>query len=500
MSTPYPVKLPPGMYANGTPYEAKGRWRTGNLVRWVEGRLRPVGGWSRLTPAPMDGVPRGLHAWSGLQAQRRVGIGTNTKLYAFDQNSLFDITPVGFVPGREVSIYGLGYGANLYGREAYGTVRSGSGLVLDASTWQLDNFGDLLVACATSDGKIYQWPNPANPAIPCPNSPTGCRGVFVTDERFLVAIGAGGDPRRIAWASQETIDTWAAATGNSAGGFNLQSNGIAVSSLKLPGQTLIFTTTDVHSFRFVGAPFFYGRERVGSSCGIVGPNAKASIDSRAVWMSYNNFYIYDGSVQALPCDVWDAVFPNFNVLQGAQVYGGTNADFGEVWFFYPSANSTVCDSYVVWNYKYNYWFTGQMQRSAWVDREVWPNPLAADEGGHLWQHETGWLDNGQTRVPNVYVTSGPIELGNGEQFLDVDQAIPATTTPTSLQVSFGLQRTPDDSTFGTTAGPYPLGARGDGYVDMRFSARQATMTVQATADTDWTFGPIRLMAETGSER
>lgn len=45
-----PIKIPAGFYRNATQYQAKNRWYTGNLVRFSEGRLRPIGGWQRLAP------------------------------------------------------------------------------------------------------------------------------------------------------------------------------------------------------------------------------------------------------------------------------------------------------------------------------------------------------------------------------------------------------------------------------------------------------------------
>src|SRR5256885_15399957 len=214
METLVAVTLPPGFYANGTVYQAKSRWFRGHLIRWVDGALRPVGGWTTaLTVAgaafQATGVPLCALAWRKNDSTAWIAVGTHTKLEAYSNGVLTDITPAGIVAGQVDGSASAGfgaYGAGNYGAGVYGGAGA-AGTISDADTWSLDNFGEVLLACLTSDGKIYNS-TPTTQATQVTNSPTGCRAVVVTPERFVFALGAGSDPRLVQWASQQTLTTW----------------------------------------------------------------------------------------------------------------------------------------------------------------------------------------------------------------------------------------------------------------------------------------------------
>ncbi|ANN76813.1 hypothetical protein BAU07_06520 [Bordetella flabilis] len=496
-----PLDIPPGVYRNGTEYEAKGRWRDVNLIRWYNGRLRPVGGWQRMTKVPLAGIPRALLTWRDLREVRHAAIGTDSKLYVNEGGESTDITPANLAPGRPDSVYGLGFGASKYGKEAYGTERSSSGLILDATVWALDNFGQFLIACSPADGRIFLWnPTTTGPAtVIHATAPTECRSVFVTDENFVVAIGANGDPSDVVWCSQGDYTVWTPQATNSAGELRLRTNGLSQSGRRMTGESLIFTDTDVHAMRYIGPPLIYGIERIGSNCGVVGPRAHAATLDFCVWMSNLNFFIYDGNVRAIPCDVQEYVFDDLNLMQGAKVQAGINSQYSEVWWFYPSAKSLENDRYVIWNYRENHWSIGQLSRTAWTDREAWPFPIAAAPDGNVYQHEQGWTDAGLTRVGTIYAQSGPLDFGSGKMTMDVSQAIPDTNVggPDSVQYSFDLGMTPTGQKL--MAGPYSQ-VRPDGYMDMRFSARQVKMRVDALQDVLFQVGTMRFDAQPGSGR
>jgi len=497
-----PIDLPPGVYKNGTEYEAKGRWRDVNLIRWYNGRLRPVGGWQRFSAQPVSGSPRALMTWRSNDATPRLAIGTPSHLYIHDGSLAYDISPSDLVPGRETGNIGLGYGADVYSKSTYGTPRTVSGLVLDATVWDLDTYGQNLIALSPADGRIFMWTPPntgARAAVIDPTAPTRNRGVIVTDERFVVALGANGDPRNITWCSQEDYTQWTATATNTAGSLQLNTNGVVMNARRMPGETLIFTDLDVHSMRFEGTPFVYGIQRVGSSCGLIGRKAHAATQNFCVWMGPRGFFLYDGVVRPLACDVQEHVFDNINPLQASKVIAGVNAQFSEIWWFYPSLNSNENDRYVVWNYVENWWSVGKLQRTAWSDRDVWPYPIAADANGVLYQHEQGWTDSGVTRVGQVYAESGPFDLGNGDNLLCAKQLLPDTNVGggASLAFTFKTRFTPTGAE--TTAGPY-LFTRPDGYVDVRFTGRQAKLRIEARTDALFQFGTLRVDGDPGGRR
>jgi hypothetical protein len=134
-----PLKLPPGIYRNGTEYQAAGRWYDANLVRWYENTLRPMGGWRKRSATQLTGTCRGLLAWRTNSNARYIVAGTQSKLYAMDENNVIkEITPTGIASGRADAISGTGYGYNTYGSFAYSVARPDTGSIATATTWSLD--------------------------------------------------------------------------------------------------------------------------------------------------------------------------------------------------------------------------------------------------------------------------------------------------------------------------------------------------------------------------
>lgn len=491
----YPIKLPPGVYRNGTEYQSQGRWYDANLVRFYEGTIRPVGGWAKENTSAFTGVCRGLFAWKSNDYTRRAIIGTNSKIYAFAGGSLVDITPAGFPAGRVDSVYQLGYGIASFGSGNYGVQRTGLGNVLEAATWSIDNFGELPVMCAPHEGSIYSWDlNNANDAAVVSGAPTNCRGVVVTAERFLVALGADGNPRKVQWADQESLTTWTPSSTNQAGDFDLQTSGTIMCGRRMRGATVIWTDADVHTMSYIGTPYVYSFDRVGSFCGVAGPNAVAAIDSQAFWMGTNGFFTYDGYVKPLPCDVQDYVFSDMNKVQAAKIYAGANTSFGEVWWFYPSANSTENNRYVVYNYRENHWTIGTLARTAWTGSGVFEAPLATSADGYLYDHETGWTADGTPLLTQRYLQSGPFQIGNGEQVICAQQLLPDEKTQGQTTISFKSRFTPNGME--QTFGPYTLVP----YTSVRFTARQADMLISGASDADWRVGIVRVQGVPGGER
>lgn len=499
-----PIDLPPGVFRNGTAYQSKGRWFDTNLVRWKNGQLQPVGGWQRIGQDPFEGKVRALHPWRDNAANRWMGIGTNEGLFVFNNDKFYEVTPTDqpFPIGRENSVYGLGFGASLYGKEAYGTERAATGLVLEAATWTLDNWGENLVACATHDGRLYEWVvdtiEPIGAAVVLSNAPTNCRGLIVSEERHLVALGAGGNPRKVAWSDQEDNNTWTPAATNAAGDLELVTAGLIECARRMPGQILIWTDVDVHVMRHIGQPFVYAIERAGEG-GIVGPNAHMAFGNTCVWMGDKGFWLYDGVVKPLESEVNDYIFSDINMFQSVKITAAHIADLGEIWWFYPSRSSVENDRYVIWNYRENHWSIGQLARTAWADAGAFSQPFGAGDDSYLYQHEQGFTDNGATRVGQVFARSSPIELGNGDQVLAVRQLIPdgCPNVPTCTEVEFDVRFTPMGAA--TTAGPFNF-SRPDGYSDARFTGRQVDLTVRATQDAPFRFGTLRLDGVLGSGR
>lgn len=483
-----PLKIPAGVFRNGTEYQSAGRYYDSNLVRWFEGTLRPLGGWRKRSSSQMTGSCRGLLTWRDNSGDRWIAAGTHSKLYAMNEaGTLKDITPSGFTSGSADAVSKLGYGYGTYGSFAYGVARPDLGSLTPATTWTMDTWGEYLVGCSDADGKLYEWQlgfSTPTLAAAITNAPTSCAAVMSTAERFIFALGASGNPRLVKWCDQENNTVWTASTTNQAGDFEIQTVGSLKCGKRVRGLNLLFTDVDVHASTYIGAPYVYSFEKVGSGCGVISSQAVAAIDTAAMWMSRSGFWIYDGYVKPLTSDVGDYVFKNINYTQASKIYAVHNSKYGEITWFYPSSQSTENDSYVTYNYREGHWAIGSMARTAGTDRGVFTNPLMVSSDGYIYEHEVGFDYGGAS----VYAETGPIEVGSGEAVMSVRQVIPDENTLGDVVVSFKTRMYPtsDESTFGPYTASQPT--------DVRFSAKQVKVRYTGNVLSDWRVGVTRLEA------
>lgn len=517
-----PVKFQPGQFLNGSEYQGKNRWRLAQLIRWRNRFATPIGGWKKVsmvvagTPVSfLTGAVRAMLTWRANNQARWAAMGTSQKLYAFDGGALSDITPAAFVTGNENASIGYGFGGGLYGAGTWGTARTGAGIALDPAFWSFDNWGEWLVAVANCDGRLFQWIPAGAIATAVTNAPTGCRSVVTTNERYVFALGASTtpdgitytvNPRNVSWCDQQNITVWLPTLTNTAGSIPLDTPGIIIRGTRFAQDVLIWTDQDLHRSQYLGPPLVYGFKKMGSGCGLIGPNAICQSTDMVVWMSQNGFYSYQGFVRALESDVGDFVFANINRDQQAKVCAGHNSTFNEMWWWYPSGTSTECDSYVVYNYVDNWWGAGKMARSAWADAQVWPKPLAAQPilnsdgttSGVIFQHEDGYLDDVATR--SVFLESAPIELGNGDTTTWIERCYQDTSGALGVaQLTLRTRLAPN--AVETTFGPYVLDdARG--YTDTRAIGRETVFRIDQMPNKDsyWHLGDFRLQISQSSRR
>ena len=488
-----PLNIPAGQYRNGTEYQSLGRWRDGNLIRFHEGSLRPVGGWRQRGSVDIAGVVRSMLAWEDNSNSRRLALGTHDKLFAMTaSNAVTDITPVGFTAGRVDATLSVGFGASTYGNQTYGTPRQDTSTLLPATTWSLDNWGEYLVGCTADDGNLYEWQlDSAEDAAQIANSPENCSALMVTEERSLFAFGAGGNPRKIAFSDREDNTVWTPLATNEAGDIEIQTSGTILRGLRTRGQALILTDQDAHTATYQGPPFVYGFERVGTSCGLIAANAAVAIDMGVVWMGARSFFTYSGgAVQELPSEVSDYVFSDFNTDQRSKVHALVNSRWSEIWWFYPSGASVECNRYVVYDYAQNVWSTGDIDRTAGVDSGAFRQPMWIAADGVLYEHEAGYSYSGAT----PFCESGPITLGTGDQVMSVQQFIPDERTLGDVTATFKTRFYPTATE--RSYGPFSMANP----TSMRFTGRQVRMRVDGNSAADWRVGVMRLDAVPGGRR
>ena len=489
-----PLDIPAGIYRNGTDFQSNGRWRDANLVRWVDNTMRPMGGWRTRSSNAANAQIRGMKTWVTNNNLRFIAGGTYNKLYAWNETGArYDITPTSFTAGRADAVAFTGFGGGLYGGYAYGIARPDTVRIQPATSWALDTWGEYLVGCTEDDGKLYEWQlNTSNPAAVIANAPTGNRSMVVTEERFLFALGAGGNPRKVQWCDREDNTTWSPAATNEAGDLELNTSGQIMKGVKVRGQTLILTSTDAHAANYIGPPYVYGIERVGTSCGLAANEAVAVVDAGAFWMGPHAFYSYTGSlVQEVPSDVADHVFNDINRAQISKAFAVTNSNYGEIFWFYPSAEATENDRYCVYNYIENTWYIGSLPRTAGVDRGAFRSPIWADASNYkIYEHDIGF-DYG-TLSP--FVESGPIVIGSGDTVVSVTEMIPDEKTQGDVNVTFKTRFYPNGTE--RDYGPFNMSTP----TSMRFTGRQFRMRINAVSLGDWRVGVNRLDIVSGGRR
>lgn len=513
MKTDYlQLKFPPGMSRPGTVYDARGRWYGGNLVRWFNGVMQAWGGWAALlygTGSVLDlGEPvRGMHAWRRNTGAPLLAIGTPTKLYIYGGSSLSDKTPGGFTTGAaDASQTSGAYGQGAYGVGLYGVGDPAIDSLTEANTWQMDNWHEDLVACAYSDGKIYLYDVSAGTCAALTNAPTSCEGVVVTPENFVVALGPSDVPRRLQWPDVDDPTVWTADVDNFAGQLDIRSEGRILAGRATSRETLIWTDVDVWAMRYIGGEFVYGAQQVGR-CSLISRRAMSTFNDKAVWMGERGFFIYDGESRPLPSDVADYVFNDINRTQASKIHAYSRSDFREVVWHYPSGTSIECDKYVVYNWEGNFFYVGNLDRTAGVDAGIFPYPIAADSDGVVYRHESGSLRFTLAAAATLdqYATtnqdsSHPMSSDTGAHQQGVGQSVRLSEAGYVTAVSFFLSKfgSPTGNavakiyatsgTHGTSAVPTGTALATSGNVDV------STLT-GSYALTEFTFSQLVLLSE-----
>lgn len=492
----------PGLYANRSRRGSKQRWVDGDLVRFRDGVPAQIGGWSRLTVGgvPISGRARSIIAWRpNNQNGRFAAIGTDAGAFLYDGDLLTSITPAGFVAGRGATVLGNGFGSDRFGVGTFGTERQSTGNLLDASNWSFAMFGETLLGCFSSDGIIYSFTANEDAALAPVIGAPSARAICVTNERHAFAFGVNGNPGQVAWSDREDFRTWESTATNRAGGYDLQVRSPFQCGHQVRGQVLGWTETEVFSFAPLSNALVYDRDKISTEAGCVGPQAVAVVTDNsgesAYWMGRTNFFVYEGYVRVLPCELHDYVFGDVNLLQGAKFQACTNTAFDEIWFFYCSARSDEIDRAVIYSVVGNTWSKASISRLAWLDAGVFANPLAIDAAGRIFEHEVGDRADGAP-MPS-FVVSHPLTIGVGQEFADVDQFWPDMQDGSGpCRVSFACRDVPGGVPY--IVGPFDFDI-GQGFVPLSFSTREFELRIDGVGG-HWELGIPLISMQGGSLR
>jgi len=372
------------------------------------------------------------------------------------------------------------------------------------------------VAVHSQDGRLFAW-DPVTPATVAnttlvSTAPVDNLLVVATEEEHLMLLGGKNHPRRVQWCSRRTPNLWVAAEDNSAGGFDLKSNGAIIAACKVQSGILVLTDTDVHLIEYVGPPNYYGRRKIADEGGIIGTNAVAAVQGDAIWMDHRNLFSYSGgAITRVPCTLHTELFYNSNLVESHLIHMGINELAQELWIFYPNIESSAPDRYVAMSYSQEtYWTQGQMPRTAWVNPVWQPRPLATN-GVILYEQEYGSLADGISRNDDIYAETGALELSteddpDGGRIMWIDRIYqdaglegPGASVgdPASFSLIFKLAQAPGAPD--RIVGPILL-ANPKGYTTVRMRARQVIVRVEQSKDVVWKLGKLRMRVKPGGKR
>jgi hypothetical protein len=452
--------------------------------------------------------------------------------------------------------YGYGWGIDTWSSGAWGEAASASNVSLEPGLWSLSNFGQVLVA-TIANGKTFTWnsgatdpltirASTATSGFETTSNPTATRVTLVSPTtRHLIHLGtetvigtpSTQDDMFIRFSDQENINLYTPTATNTAGTQRLQDGTRIMGSLKAKETILVWTDNALYAMKFIGAPFTFGFEQVGTNCGLIGKNAAVEIDGVAFWMSNNGFFMFDGTVKSLPCSVEDYVYDQADTTKGQQIYAGLNNLYTEVVWYYPSQGSDYNDQYVVFNYgesmRGGVWYIGTESRTSWIDSTVYSKPSATKfndsatgtfpvivgESGlgqtTLFEHEVGTDQvnpDGSTTTVTSFVKSYDFDLQSrqqakqkdalgqssgpsvaGEVFLAMRRFVPDfKDLQGNAKVTLGVKRYPQQSETTTTLSPFTINSSTD-KKDTRARGRFVNIKIENTdVSESWRFGTLRI--------
>ena len=342
--------------------------------------------------------------------------------------------------GLDTQVGGIGWGAGTWGRGTWGsgtTVSVGNSLRL----WSQDNYGEDLIFNVRNGG-VYYWYGGGSittRAVTLSSlstdltTPDVVTQIIVSDrDRHVIAFGSnmggGGtqDPLLVRFSDGEDPFTWYPSATNTAGDLRIGSGTKIVKAVETKREIVIFSDTAVYSMQYLGPPYTFGLQQLAANTTIMGYNSAVAVDDAVFWMGHSNFYVYAGQTQPLPCPIQSYVFNDFNTAQSDKVFAYLTAQFNEVSWLYPSANSSENDRYVTYNYIDKVWSYGILARTAWLDDGVRENAIAAGTDNYLYLHEYG-LDDGSTTPSsalNAYIEASPVDIADGDKFSFVRRIVP----------------------------------------------------------------------------
>jgi hypothetical protein len=418
---------------------------------------------------------RGAVAWKTLANIQYAGYGTAYGLFLMQGGNIINITPTsGFTIGSPDGAATFGWGDSTWGNSVWGgaeTIYSSTAVPL---VWTLANWGEDLVACPRGQG-VFAWDasvGTGTAAATISSSPTSANGVFVSDvNRTLVLYGAHDgtalDPLLIRWSNQEDYNTWTPASTNTAGSIRAEDGNEIIGAIPAREGHIICTDTATYIFRYVGSTFVFDLNKISSGPSMISPHAGVQdAFGQTYWMGPRGFFVYDGTVRSLTCDVQSDVFDNINITNRFKIFCGTIREFNEVIWFYPRTGSDEINACVAVNTLDGTWWQGDVSRTSWVDKSVVVDfPIGWASDGMIYAHE--YNDTGDGSPIEYYLETADIDTGDGA-FLHQRKLIPdfdritGTHTITIINKGYPNRSLTQSGPYSVDSTTYQLAVRGRG--------------------------------------
>ena len=411
-----------------------------------------------------------------------------------------------------VPIQGTGYGASRYnagvsttGVRAWNQPAATGAITFQNSQWTLDNWGEDLVACRRG-GKIFYLNVDASitpeRAIVVSAAPSINNYIRVSpNDRHLISYGSQEfgtseyNPLLVRWSDQENFNNWTPSISSTSGEVILAGGTEIRGAIRSRNAIFVWTDSSMYTQQFVGPPFIFNFQQVGTNCGLIAPHAAIDVDGIAYWMGENNFYAFDGRVRNLPCTIRRYLYDSFNEVNKDKVFAGINSEFNEIIWLYPDQNSIEPNSYIIFNYKENTWAFGSSFYSTFSDHSIFEDTIAtgkvsATAANYVWNNEPKNVYTGDGKILSSYLESAEFDIEDGNSLLFIDRIIPdyTITNNGNIQLTLQFQEYPNSPII--TKGPYTI-QQTTKKVDLRGRGRQAKIIVSANSDSSWRWGSVR---------
>lgn len=408
--------------------------------------------------------------------------------------------------GREYGSFEYGWGGGTWGAGTWGTPRE-QGAWVHPSTWSMTGWGSYLMA-APRGGPIYRWrPSEDARAIVVTSAPNPVNYLFATNERFLVALGVNTfdavpvfDPMALRTCRQGVETDWEISATSNAIFQQLSGGSTLVAGTSSRGQSLIWSDKCLFSMRYLGqGEFVYGFDTLGTSCGLIGPNAWAETDGIAFWLTpQGEFFLYDGSSpRSIRCPIRRRVLDSFVQAQSYAVCCGVNPLYSEFILWMPTdPQAPEVDVVCVYNYKDDTWSLGDWSRTTWIRAANNDRPFAVDPEGTLWRHEEG---NDRPGTNEAFLQSAPFDIEDGGNVMRIKRlVIDRMAGEGDLTATLRTQRWALDTVEAAKELSFTPTER---YRDTRLSGRTMDVRLAAPSTSDWwRVGDLRVDMVTGGRR